>query len=531
MSKPFNFKRIAIFTFILVLAAVFTLEFGPGQRGTTAQKVSGEVVALVGNKKITLNDIRQNIDPETQQRLSSPELATFVEGYYLSILDRLVDAAFLEQQAPREGIAISNAELLAHLQQYPRFHKEGRFDPTTYQQQITQSRPGRTTVAFEQELRADMAREKLYQFLGHLGYVSEEEIHAEYLLSANKADVRFVRFSPAQLAVNIGKPTPKELSKFIEKNLKTLEEDYQKNIAEHTEPERLRLRQIFIERPASTPETTEPAPKEADELARKKAEELWTALQQGADFASLARNSSEQLETKDKGGDMGWVEAPQLPPLLANTVFNMKVGETSSLLETQNGYFIYKIEERSESHPKPFPAVQQEIALRLWTQQKSEMLARTEAQKALAELLNGKPLELLFPPTPAELGQLGASLPPQQPAQEKPTAVSTGLFGINYSSIPKLGEDEALQRLIFQTTTPGPIREIQTLGNDLLVLEVLERQHPTEEGFQNEKNNLREILQKYRMQRAQAELIQQMKAQEQPQLFPEKLKRPSPSDS
>ncbi|MCL2313624.1 MAG: hypothetical protein FWC28_00005, partial [Proteobacteria bacterium] len=193
-------------------------------------------------------------------------------------------------------------------------------------------------------------------------------------------------------------------------------------------------------------------------------------------------------------------------------------------LETPRGYLIYKVEERSESQTKPLQTVQPQIALALWTQQKSEQLARIEAEKALANLLKGNSLDKLFPPSPTELGELSTSLS-QKPISNKPVAVSTGSFGANYLSIPQLGNNEILKNLIFQTTTPGPIHEIQTLGQDFLVLEVIERQHPSEEGFQQEKNKLRETFQNFRAQQTLPRLVQQMKAQKQLQLFPEKLKK------
>jgi len=517
MSKPFDLKRVTIVSFIVLLALLFALEFGPGRRGNKAQEISKEVVAHVGNKKIMLDDVLRNINREIEPFLKDPELA---QGYYRNVLDQLVESAFLEQQAPREGITISNSELLAHLQQYAAFHKNGQFDPSTYQK-LVQSSTGLTTVAFEKEQRAHIARLKLHQFLSHLSYISDEELYAEYALAANKADVRFVRFSPTQLASQIGTPTPKEMLKFVEENLKAIEETYQQNSHDYAEPERLQLRQIFIERSEDSPE--------ASELAKKKAETLLASLQQGADFASLARESSDDLETKAKGGDLGWKDALGLPPLLASTVFNMKVGEISPPLETPRGYFIYKIEERSESHTLPLQTVQPQIALTLWTQQKSEQRARTEAEKALSALLNGNSLDRLFPSPPAALGNLSASLV-QKSANDKPVAVSTGLFGANHVSIPQLGDNETLKKHIFQTTTPGPIREIQILGQDLLVLEVIERQHPSLEGFQQEESKLREAFQKYRAQQTLSKLVQQMKTQEQLQLFPEKLKRLSSSD-
>lgn len=517
MSKPFNFKRVTVVSFIVLLAVLFALEFGPGSRrgGPGGQEAADEVVAHVGKKKILMHEVINAINPEVEPLLKNPELAELVKGYYLNLLEQVVDVAFLEQQAPREGIAISNAELLAHLQQTRAFQKEGQFDPDTYRRLIHAN--GFNTVAFEKEERARRAGNKLLKFLHELSYVSDEELRAEYALGANMADVRFVRFSPAQLAARVGTPTAKELAAFVEKNSKTIEETYEKNSHSYVEPERLRLRQILIARPEG----------EAEEAARQKAEALLASLQQGADFASVARESSEDLETRANSGDMGWIAASQLPVLSANAVLALKAGETSQLMETPRGYFIYKLEEREGGKPKPLQEVQQDIALTLWTQQKSEQQAYADAKQALAELLKGKGLDALFP-APVELGAL--SLTPQL-AGDKPVAVNTGLFAANNASIPQLGDVAFLKNLIFQTTAPGPIREIQTLGQDFLVMEVVERHTPSDAGFEAEKGLLRETVRKQRAQQTQTELMRHMKAKAAIQLFPEKLKRLSGSGS
>ncbi|MCL2314918.1 MAG: SurA N-terminal domain-containing protein, partial [Proteobacteria bacterium] len=359
MSKPFDLKRGAILLFIILLALVFASEFGPGRRGKTAQEVSNEVVAHIGNKKIMLDDVLKETSARVGQDITpllrdpafaSGDYRKNLEALVERSLEQLVELALLEQQAPNEGIAISNSELLAHLQKNPAFHKDGQFDSNTYQR-LVQSNTGLTTVAFEKEQRTHIARLKLQQFLSRLSYISDEELYAEYALMANKANVRFVRFSPAQLAAQMTTPpTPRELEKFVGENSKAIEEAYQQNSQDYVEPERLHLRQIFIERSADTLESSE--------ITKKKAEKLAEALQQGADFASLARESSDDAETKTNGGDMGWKDALGLPPLLATTVFNMKTGEISPPLETPRGYLIYKVEERSESQTKPLQTVQ-----------------------------------------------------------------------------------------------------------------------------------------------------------------------------
>ena len=82
------------------------------------------------------------------------------------------------------------------------------------------------------------------------------------------------------------------------------------------------------------------------ERARTKAEEVYSKLVEGADFAKIAQQNSDDRDTKYQGGDMGfWVQHEGvLSEELEKVAFQLKEGEISDIIQTDAGYNILKID-------------------------------------------------------------------------------------------------------------------------------------------------------------------------------------------
>lgn len=75
------------------------------------------------------------------------------------------------------------------------------------------------------------------------------------------------------------------------------------------------------------------------------ARELMFRIEEGGDFHSLAREFSEEDETRRAGGYAGEVGRGSLTPVEAAAVFGAQAGEVLGPLKTNQGYLIIKIEE------------------------------------------------------------------------------------------------------------------------------------------------------------------------------------------
>ena len=74
-------------------------------------------------------------------------------------------------------------------------------------------------------------------------------------------------------------------------------------------------------------------------------------LDQGEDFAALARKVSLDMTTKGKGGDLGVIKKGQTVPDFEKALLNLKVGETSGPVPTQFGYHLIKLTDRAPGLP------------------------------------------------------------------------------------------------------------------------------------------------------------------------------------
>jgi len=102
---------------------------------------------------------------------------------------------------------------------------------------------------------------------------------------------------------------------------------YQIHFDEFREPEKVDLDCVFVF-----------YGKEPEE-ARQKALQALKDLQEGKAFEHVVKEYSE-------GSAMGMVHRGQLLPSVEDVVFGLKEGETSSLVETQDGIYIFKVKEK-----------------------------------------------------------------------------------------------------------------------------------------------------------------------------------------
>jgi len=92
-----------------------------------------------------------------------------------------------------------------------------------------------------------------------------------------------------------------------------------------------------------------PCPSNADSTqvadAKTKINEIYNQLQNGGDFAAIAKESSKDPGTASKGGDLGWFDSSaRLVPEFKEAAFRMtKIGEISKPFQTQFGYHVVKL--------------------------------------------------------------------------------------------------------------------------------------------------------------------------------------------
>lgn len=140
-----------------------------------------------------------------------------------------------------------------------------------------------------------------------------------------------------------------------------VEEFYNENKQSFFEPEAVHLRLIIL----ATLTDEDP------ELLDQTAAEIMKQLENGVDFAELAKKYSQDSK-KDKGGDWGWVERKSLIPELADEAFNLNAGEYSPPIKLKNKIFILYSEDRRDNGYVPLTEVRDSIASMLVSQMAQE---------------------------------------------------------------------------------------------------------------------------------------------------------------
>jgi parvulin-like peptidyl-prolyl isomerase len=87
-----------------------------------------------------------------------------------------------------------------------------------------------------------------------------------------------------------------------------------------------------------------PKPLTKDE-ARKKAESILERIHKGEDFATLAKENSDDPGSKTSGGDLGYFGRGRMVAEFEQAAFSLKPGGVSGIVESQFGYHIIKVED------------------------------------------------------------------------------------------------------------------------------------------------------------------------------------------
>lgn len=485
MANSVDSKKLFSYIFIFVLALLFGVQWGPGSKGCTAAKNEAngksDVAATVNGKDIPLKDFSQAYSNELQNFRAqgmTPELARQF-GLPRQVIDRLVNFELLAQASEARGISASDDEVLEQLKKNPNFQKEGHFDHHTYEQ-VLHDYFRQTPVLFEADLRRRLAAAKMLDLVESGAVVSDDEVHARYLKDGNKAKATFVRFTGAMFGAKVAPPKEAEVTAWIKDHEKDIADYYAANQLNYHQPERVRARQIVIR---ATKEDGEAKKAEA----KQKIEGLKAQLAAGKDFAELAKQFSEDTETKEKGGDLGLVERISLPPTLAAAVFALEAGKVTEPIETALGWHLAKVEEKKPPETRTLEMAKAEIAAQLWTREKAKAIAKAEADKALTAAKGGKALADLFPPA-ADDGKQGAF---RFNAETRPEAIETGEFNTQTLQIPQLGTAPDALKAISDATAPGLLPTVFEVGDGFAVIAIQARSRPSDTEFDAQKAQMK----------------------------------------
>ncbi|HQU16446.1 MAG: hypothetical protein B7Z66_00460 [Chromatiales bacterium 21-64-14] len=353
------------------------------------QYFSGHVeadVAKVNGTEITLRAFQERYQQE-RNRLEEqlgPRYTELVNESRLRkrVLQQMVNEEVLAQSADAAGFRISNSLLAAEIHGIPAFQEKGQFSDQRYAQVL--SAQGMTPLRFEPMFRRelligqlqdgvirtglatpwevdqfirlrDQTRDFFYLSIPISRYerdakVSEGQIQQYYDAHKDK----FMR--PEEVSIDYLDLDVSKLASSIPVSDEDLRALYKQQAGNFVTPEQRRVRHILIRVPKDADQQTVAA-------ARSRAEALLKRLHDGASFAKLAKEYSQDPGSAAQGGDLGFFAKGTMTPAFDKAVFAIqKKGEIVGPIRTAFGFHIIQLEDVKPSREMSFDEVKTQLA-------------------------------------------------------------------------------------------------------------------------------------------------------------------------
>ncbi|MFN3967103.1 MAG: peptidylprolyl isomerase [Endomicrobiia bacterium] len=282
-----------------------------------AEKVVDKTIATVNGEHILLSDFEKIANSTIEQyKLMFPKEDLNdekIKEIKQKILDQMIDEKLIVQKAKEKNIKVSKRELEQGIQQIKsRFRNEDEFKKELLKENLTEKK-------FEKRIEEQLMAIKLIDLEVKSKITPPEENETKELYN------KIMDF--------INSKKTKSLSE-EEKEIETLA-----NLIKRKYGELVRASHILIHssKDDSIKSQTE---------AKKKAEMVLKKLKEGADFAELAREYSDDPGSREKGGDLGYFAKGDMVPEFEKVAFSMQVGEISNIVQTEFGFHIIKVEEK-----------------------------------------------------------------------------------------------------------------------------------------------------------------------------------------
>jgi peptidyl-prolyl cis-trans isomerase D len=377
-----------VFAFI-----VTSLYFGMAQSGPSSSEVAtvlGQRVGIAEFQRVQ-NNLYQayrnmfgnRVDFDLREQFNFREMA----------LEQIVRQSLLRRIAMRERLQVTDVELYESIATIPAFHEEGKFNPDRYLAVLRQQVPPIVPKTFEEQQRDALLAQKVYELIEAGIHVTQAEVVEAYQRDNEQAAARYVTLIPSLFTDRVTltdeelkahyeahqdhyqNPEQRQIkyvtispSRFPYKGeiAQALVEDYyHSHQEEFSRPEQVQARHILLKVPSNVSS-------EREAEIRARAEALLQQLRDGADFAKLAQEHSEDAATAEQGGDLGTFPRGQMVAPFDEAVFALEVGALSEPVRTTFGFHIIRLDDKVEAGTKSLEEVKEEIENKLRQEREKE---------------------------------------------------------------------------------------------------------------------------------------------------------------
>jgi parvulin-like peptidyl-prolyl isomerase len=173
---------------------------------------------------------------------------------------------------------------------------------------------------------------------------------------------------------------------------------YDANATAFLVPRQFQLAQISIVVAKDADKTTE-------DKARKKLDDVQRKLKlPGANFAALAKSESDDSDSAEKGGEIGWLNEAQLRPEIRSQVIGLAKAALTEPVRLDDGWHILKLLDTQASHTRPLAEVREVLAQRIRAERldANRRAYVAELFKQSPPIINELALSKLLEPPPSE---------------------------------------------------------------------------------------------------------------------------------
>jgi peptidyl-prolyl cis-trans isomerase D len=494
-----KFRGVVLAAVVLLLSAVFALQFGGPQAEGCASGGQGGAVAEVYGHKITRAEYQAAYtlaggegfgdDRAKESKLEQMVLYGLIERSLLAKQAREIGFSVEDEQvlerAAEDGvlhlsISVNAGPMLPRSgpQRFDFKDKDGKFSKDNLKNFI-QYRLRRSMLEFTRSQSEETLAQKMRDNVTANVAVAPGEVWDAFVREKESVQLEYVRFSKAYYEQQVT-PTEADLTAFIASDKAAVDAEYEKQKARYTGLEKqVRARHILVK--------VDGAASDEDKAAKRAViDGLLKRARAGEDFAKLATDNSEDTGSAKNGGDLGYNPKGRMVPEFDEMQFKLKAGEISEVVQTSFGFHVIKVEAIREGDV-PQGEAKRELAEKLYKDKKAIELAKAAAD-ALTQKLQGGTLALEDAlrasqglPAPVE----GAEEPKKDPLA--PEVRQTRPFGRSDTAIPGPFDSSPMVTAGYKLTDAAPLGGApMQLGDDLFVYKLLSRADADKAAFTTE---------------------------------------------
>lgn len=364
----------------------------------------GNSVAEVNGEEITPQELQQAINNQKRQLIAmmgddiDPAL---LDDQRLSgqVMETLIQRKLLVQAAGDMDMTISDQQLGAVIASMEQFQVDGQFSPDYYRAAL--SNAGFTPASFKQTLLQDMIAGQVRSGLAGSEFVTPAEMDLNARIAGEQRDLRYLTIPLAGVMVAQG-VSDEDVAAYYEANTndflapEAVELDFiELKTADFVEPvdESLLQDAYQAELQGAQYQTEsavshilfERADDEAEDAFNERVAAVQARIAAGEDFATLAGEYSDDIGSRNFGGELGYTSGDTFPEEMEQAISELEVGQVSDAVTTEAGVHLILLTDRRDGEPPSFEDMRVKLEQQVASSEARVVLMRTvETLKDLA---------------------------------------------------------------------------------------------------------------------------------------------------